>query len=449
MKTNQINMTEGPIFTKLIKFSFPLIFSGLLQLLFNAADIVVVGRFAGDNSLAAVGSTGPLINMLINLFVGISIGANVVAGNYFGRGDKARLERTVHTTMLLSVYSGIILTVAGVLLTGKILVLMQSPEDVLPLASLYLRILFSGVIAATVYNFGGALLRAKGDTKRPLYILCAAGVINVILNLIFVICFNMGVAGVAFATVLSQLISAVCIVYLLVNEEDGFKLSFGKLKVDWDIFIQILKIGIPAGIQGIIFSFSNVIIQSSVNSFGAVRVAGNSAAQSVEGFVYIAMNGFAQGILTFTSQNNGAGKVDRIKKAILITEICVLTAGLVLGDVAYFTGSTLLKMYSKNGEVIACGVERLSIICTTYFLCGMMDCMANVIRGMGYSLSPMLITLAGVCVIRMLWIFTVFQLPAFHTCLCIYMSYPISWFITLIVLTVFFVAIAKKSVKNI
>ena len=307
-KNYQIDMTNGSIVGKLIRFSGPLIFSGILQLLFNAADIVVVGRFAGDNSLAAVGSTSSLINLLVNLFVGLSVGTNVVAANYFGAGKKNELSKTVHTAILLSIYSGIILTIVGVIGAKQILRLMQSPEEVLVKATLYLQIYFGGITATMVYNFGSALLRAKGDTQRPLYILLFAGIINVVLNLIFVVFFKMDVAGVALATVISQTISAILVVSCLIKEEDEFKLNIKKLKMDRDIFIRIVKIGVPAGFQGIMFSFSNVIIQSSVNSFGAITIAGNSAASNLEGFVYVAMNGFAQGTLTFTSQNAGAAK---------------------------------------------------------------------------------------------------------------------------------------------
>lgn len=444
MKTNQINMTEGAIFSKLMSFSVPLIFTGLLQLLFNAADTVVLGRFAGYDSLAAVGATNALVNLLINLFVGLSIGANVVAANYYGSGQKERLSQTLHTAMLLSIYSGIALTIIGIVCAKQILQLMNAPEQVLVLSTLYLQIYFGGIIATMIYNFGAALLRAKGDTKRSLYILFAAGFINVILNLIFVIVFNMGVAGVAFATVISQSFAALCIVILLTKENDEFKLDLKKLRIDREIFIKIVKIGVPAGVQGIIFSFSNIIIQSSVNSFGAVTIAGNSAAQSLEGFVYIAMNCCAQGTLTFASQNIGAGKIDRVKKMAVRAEVFELLLGIILGNLVVFAGPFLLRIYSKSDLVVVAGMERLKIICTIYCLCGIMDCLANIIRGMGYSLIPMLITLTAVCGSRIIWLFTIFRIEKFHTCTTIYLSYPISWIIAIVCLFISLLSIFRK-----
>lgn len=448
MKNNQINMTEGAIFSKLMSFSVPLILTGLLQLLFNAADTVVVGRFAGDNSLAAVGATNALVNLLVNLFVGLSIGVNVVAANFYGAGQKERLVQTVHTAMLLSLYSGVALTVIGVVGAKKILLLMQAPKEVLELSTLYLQIYFGGIIATMLFNFGSALLRAKGDTKRPLYILLTAGFINVILNLIFVICFGMGVAGVGFATVISQSFAAVFIIAILLREEDEFRLSLKKLAVDREIFIKIVKIGVPAGVQGIIFSFSNIIIQSSVNTFGAVTIAGNSAAQSIEGFVYVAMNCCAQGTLTFTSQNIGAGKIDRVKKMAVQAELLEFLLGLILGNLVVFFGRSILRIYSENPAVIEAGMTRLKIICTIYFMCGVMDCFANIIRGMGYSLVPMLITLTAVCGSRIIWLFTVFRIPRFHSCSTIYLSYPISWMIAILCLLISLVSIFRKDFRQ-
>ena len=447
-KNYQLDMTNGSIVGKLIRFSGPLIFSGILQLLFNAADIVVVGRFAGDNSLAAVGSTSSLINLLVNLFVGLSVGTNVVAANYFGAGKKNELSKTVHTAILLSIYSGIILTIVGVIGAKQILRLMQSPEEVLVKATLYLQIYFGGITATMVYNFGSALLRAKGDTQRPLFILLFAGIINVVLNLIFVVFFKMDVAGVALATVISQTISAVLVLVCLIKEEDEFKLNIKKMKMDRDIFIRIVKIGVPAGFQGIMFSFSNVIIQSSVNSFGAITIAGNSAASNLEGFVYVAMNGFAQGTLTFTSQNAGATKYQRVKKVVIASEIIVMVIGLILGNLMYLCGRPLLGIYTDSPIVVDAGMERLSIICTTYCLCGMMDVAASAIRGLGHSLLPMFVTVIGVCGLRLLYIGTIFMLPQFHSCKMLFMSYPISWGITFIAQLVCFGIILKKIMKK-
>lgn len=440
----KIDMTEGPILSKLLLFSVPIIFSGLLQLLFNAADIIVVGRFAGHEALAAVGSTASLINLLINLFVGLSVGTNVVAANFFGAKKSKSLQDTVHTAILLSIYSGIILTVVGIVGAKKILQFMSAPDDVLSLAALYLKIYFGGITATMIYNFGSALLRAKGDTQRPLVILFLAGLVNVILNLVFVILFKMGVAGVAFATIISQSLAAIFIIVILIKETDDFKLELNKLSIDRDIFFRIVKVGVPAGFQGIMFSFSNVIIQSSVNSFGAIVMAGNSAAMTLEGFVYTAMNGFAQGTLTFTSQNYGAQKYDRIKNATWMSILVVIAIGNILGWLVVIFSKQLLGMYSPNEEVIESGCVRLAIICSTYCLCGMMDVIGNILRGIGHSILPMVVTMTGACGIRILWLATIFQIEKFHTTETIYYSYPISWFITFTVELFFFLVIFDK-----
>ncbi len=443
-RTNQIDMTEGPIFGKLLKFSIPLIASSVLQLFFNAADVVVVGRFAGDNSLAAVGSTGSLVNLLINLFMGLSVGTNVVVANYFGAKKKNELIDTIHTAMLVSVISGLILTVVGVIGAKPILTFMQSPEEVLNLAAIYLRIYFGGITATMVYNFGSAILRAKGDTKRPLYILFGAGILNFILNLVFVIPLKMDVAGVGLATVISQILAAILVIILLIKEPDDFHLNLRKLKINRMIFIQIVKIGLPAGFQGIMFSFSNVIIQSSVNTFGAIIIAGNSAAINLESFIYTAMNGFSQGSLTFCSQNLGAGKKDRIRKVVWISQASIIVIGGVLGALFLLFGRQLLGIFSKNPEVIDAGMIRLWIIFTTYFLCGMMDGMANSIRGIGHSLMPVISSLLGACIFRIIWLFTIFLIPQFHTPQTIFISYPISWILTFIANVIWYNKYMKK-----
>ncbi|MCQ2586337.1 MAG: MATE family efflux transporter [Treponema sp.] len=445
MRKNQIDMTEGSIVAKLVAFSVPLIISSILQLLFNAADIVVVGRFAGDNSLAAVGSTSSLINMLVNLFTGLATGTTVVAANYFGARDKTNLHDTVHTSMVVSVFSGLILTVIGIFGAKQILLMMGSPEEVLPLAQLYLKVYFGGITASMIYNFGSALLRAKGDTQRPLVILLVAGVINVILNLIFVIVFKMDVAGVALATVFSQGFAAVIVCVILVHENDDFHLNPAELKINRTIFFRIVRIGVPAGVQGILFSFSNVIIQSSVNSFGSIVVAGNSAASNIEGFVWTSMNGLSQGTMTFAGQNLGAGKTERIRKLPFVSQLMVIVEGLVLGNLVVLFSPTLLSLYTVNPDVIAEGVIRIKMVCTLYCLCGMMDCMANMIRGIGHSVLPMIVTIFGACGLRLLWIFTGFRyVERFHSITSLLATYPVSWFVTWSVLVVCFVVIYKK-----
>lgn len=445
---NQINMTEGGIFIKLLQFSIPLIFSSVLQLLFNAADVIVVGRFAGDNSLAAVGSTGSLINLLVNLFTGLATGTNVVAANYFGAGKFEKLEKTVHTSIVISIISGLVLTGSGVFGSKIILHLMQTPPAVLNLANTYLKIYFSGITATMIYNFGSAILRAKGDTKRPLYILLLAGIVNLILNVFFVVNLKMDVAGVGLATVISQFLSAVLVIVILLTEKDEFHLNIKKLSLDPAILRNIVKIGLPAGFQGIVFSFSNVIIQSSINTFGPIMIAGNAAAINLEGFIYTSMNGFSQGSLTFCSQNYGAKKFDRIKKVVVISQISIIVIGGILSFLFLLFGKQLLGLYTTSDEVIQAGMVRCWIIFTTYFLCGMMDGMANSIRGIGHSLMPVISSLTGACLFRIIWLFTVFLIPQFHQPVTIFISYPISWILTFVANLIFYRKYIKQMCKN-
>lgn len=447
-KSYEMDMCNGPILKKMLLFAIPLMCSSVLQLLFNAADIVVVGRFAGDNSLAAVGSNTALISLLTNLFIGLSIGANVLAARYYGAKEEKALSETVHTSMLLSVYSGMILTFIGLVGAKRILIWMQTPEEVLDLAALYLRIYFVGMTATMIYNFGSAVLRAIGDTKRPLYYLFVAGIINVILNLIFVIFMKLDVAGVALATVISQCISAFLVVRCLMGEKGGMKLILKKLHIYEDKFASILKIGLPAGFQGIVFSLSNVVIQSSVNLFGATVMAGNSAAANLEGFVYFAMNAFYQATISFTSQNMGAKKYGRINKIVLIGEACVVVTGVVLGNLLVLSGRSLLGFYSSSPEVIEAGMHRLYVISATYALCGMMDVMVGALRGIGYSVMPMIVSLIGACGLRLVWLATVFQVARFHNVFTIYVSYPITWMITLGVHIICFIWARKKVTKQ-
>lgn len=437
-------MVNGPILKKMLLFTIPLMFSSILQLLFNAADIVVVGRFAGDNSLAAVGCNGALINLMTNVFLGLSVGGNVLAARDYGAGDEEELSKTVHTAMLLGIISGLVLTVAGVIFAPQLLELMQTPENVLPLAALYLRIYFLGMTAMMVYNFGSALLRSIGDTKRPLYYLVAAGVINVILNLVFVIAFRMDVAGVGLATVISQCVSALLVVRCMMREQGGIRLIPRRLHIYKDKLIQIVQVGLPAGFQGAVFSLSNVVIQSSVNLFGETVVAGNSAAMNLEGFVYVSMNAFHQAAISFTSQNVGAGRRERIGKILLTAEGCVIVTGLLFGWVMYGFGRPLLHIYSNSSHVIDAGMVRMRIILLPYALCGMMDVVVGVLRGMGYSVGPMIMSLIGACGLRLVWIATVFQIPQFHNISTVYVSYPITWAITLVAQLLLYVYASKK-----
>lgn len=427
-KSYEMDMCSGPLTGKLLIFALPLMLSGILQLLFNAADIVVVGRFSGAHSLAAVGATSALINLLVNVFIGFSIGTNVLTAQGYGAKNEQAVSETVHTSILLSLVSGVILIGIGVVLARPLLELMATPEEVIDLAALYMRIYFVGMPAMMLYNFGAAILRAIGDTRRPLYFLVTAGIINVIFNLIFVVLFQMNVAGVALATVISQVISALLVLRCLLTMDGMCKLDLRKLHIHKDKLIWIVRIGLPAGLQGAVFSISNVLIQSSVNSFGAIAVAGNTAAGNLEGFIYTSMNSIYQTALSFTSQNMGAGNYKRVKKILGLCLIIVSIIGLVMGNGAVLLGPMLLRIYSTDPEVITYGMERMRIICTAYFLCGVMDVTVGSLRGMGYSFMPMIVSLLGACGLRVVWILTVFQWQ--HTQFSLYLSYPLSWFLT-------------------
>lgn len=446
-KTYEIDMCNGPLFGKILAFSIPLMLSSVLQLLFNAADIVVVGRFAGSTALAAVGSTTSLINLLTNLFIGFSVGANVLTARYYGAKKEQDVQDTVHSAILISMIGGIVLLILGVTITRQILFRMGTPEDVLPQAALYLKIYFIGMPATLLYNFGSSILRAIGDTKRPLYYLSAAGMINVALNLFLVIQFQLGVAGVAIATVTSQTISALLVLRCLSRLEGCCRLDMKKLRLNRDKTVQIVRIGFPAGLQGMVFSLSNILIQSSVNSFGSIAMAGNTAAMNIEGFIYMAMNTFQQTCLNFSSQNYGAGKPERIRKVLFLCLGMVTTVGLVCGIGAFLAGKPLLSIYSSDPEVIEYGLLRMSIICTTYCLCGIMDVMVGALRGIGYSFMPTIVSLLGACGLRILWIFTFFQWNRSLTSL--YISYPITWIITGITHMICYAIIWKKVVNPI
>ena len=428
--TYEIDMCSGAILPKLLKFTLPLMCSGILQLLFNAADIIVVGRYAGDNALAAVGSNTSLINLLVNLFIGLSVGANILAARFYGARDREGIRQTVHTAMLISIISGAFLAVVGALGAERILMWMQSPEEVRALAAVYLRIYFLGMPATMLYNFGAALLRATGDTQRPLYYLTFAGVVNVALNLLLVIVFHMDVAGVAIATVASQIISAALVVRCMMRTSGAVHLELRELKIYPIRLKQILQVGLPAGFQGILFSLSNVFIQSSVNSFGEIVVAGNAAAANIEGFIYVAMNSIYQATVSFVSQNYGAGRYERLRPILFRALACVVFVGLLLGNGAVLFGPQLLGIYSDSAPVIAAGVARMKVLCTTYFLCGIMEIMVAMLRGLGYSVMPMIVSLVGACGLRLVWIATLFRIPAFHSMTTLYWSYPVSWIIT-------------------
>ncbi len=445
-KTYEIDMCEGPLLGKILLFSTPLMLSGILQLLFNAADIIVVGRYAGSTALAAVGSTSSLINLMINVFIGLSVGTNVLIARFYGAKQREEISQTVHTAISLSIISGLFLTLTGFLFSKPLLLVMGTPSDVISQSTLYMRIYFFGMPVIMLYNFGSAILRATGDTKRPLYYLLFAGIINVILNLIFVIVFHMGVAGVSLATVLSQCISAGLVVFCLIRECGDCHLDIKKLTIHKDKMFKILQIGLPAGIQGALFSASNVLIQSSINSFGSVAMAGSTAAANIEGFIYTAMNSMHQTAVSFTSQNYGARKIHRINKILFLCLVIVCMIGITLGTSAYYFGNQLLRIYSTDPKVIAFGLLRMRIICVTYALCGIMDVLVGTLRGLGYSVMPMIVSLLGACGLRILWIFTVFQLH--HTLISLYLSYPITWIITATAHAICFYFVRSILVKN-
>ena len=439
-----IDMCSGALLPKILTFALPLMCSSVLQLLFNAADIVVVGKFAGDNSLAAVGSNAALINLLVNLFVGLSVGANILAARFIGAGNKDALHQTVHTSMLLALLSGILLAVVGVTTAKPLLHLMQVPDSILPLAALYLRIYFLGMPATMLYNFGAALLRSVGDTRRPLYYLIAAGIVNVVLNLVFVIFCRMDVAGVGLATVISQCLSAFLVVRCLTREEGDIRLDLRALRITPNRLWQILEIGIPSGVQGLAFSLSNVIIQAAINGFGETVISGNTAASNIEGFIYVACNAFYQANVAFTSQNYGAGKLERLRPIAICSAACSASVAVIGGLLGYFFGPQLLHIYSNSDTVAAAGMVRITILFLPYVLCALMDVIVGSIRGIGYSVLPMIVTLLGACAFRMVWIATIFRVPQYHTPEVIYWSYPVSWGLTFLAHLVCYFIVARR-----
>ena len=424
----EMDMTTGRLLPKVLAFSGPLILTGILQLLYNAADIVVVGRFAGPQALAAVGSTGALINLLVNVFMGLSVGASVVVARAYGAGDNASVSTGVHTAITVAGVAGVLVGVLGFVASHPLLKWMGSPDDVLDMATLYMKIFFVGMPANMLYNFGAAILRAVGDTRRPLYYLTVSGILNVLLNLVLVIVFHMGVAGVAIATVASQVMSMALVMICLIRSDGPIHLDLRKLRIHLSQLVEIVRVGLPAGLQGSLFSISNVLIQSSVNSFGSLVMAGNSAGSNLEGFVYTSMNAIHQADLTFASQNLGAGQFKRVRRVMWVCLGTVTAIGLGMGLVFLAFGNQLVSIYNSDPEVIHYGMTRLKIILPTYFLCGLMDVMVGQLRGVGYSILPMMISLTGACLLRVVWIYTFFA--ANPTLEVLYISYPVSWLIT-------------------
>ena len=448
MKQNkyEIDMCNGSIMDKLISFSLPLMLSGILQLMFNAVDIIVVGRFSGSVALAAVGSTTALINVFTNLFIGISLGANVLAARFFAAGKEKEMSETVHTAITLALISGVIMAFVGLIFSRGALELMDTPEDVIGQSTLYMKIYFLGMPFFMLYNYGAAILRAVGDTKRPLIFLIISGVVNAGLNMILVIVFHLDVEGGAIATVISQLISCVLVLRCLYRSQTSYQLRFSKLKINTAYLKQIFQVGIPAGIQSTVINFSNALLQSSVNSFGSIAMAGYTAANNIFGFLYMSVNSVTQACMSFTSQNYGVRKYKRMDKVLIDCIIISVVTALTLGCSAYFFGPEILKIYTKDSEVIQCGMEIMAYTTVPYFLCGIMDLFPGALRGMGHSAVPMILSVIGTVGTRIVWIFGIF--PNHRSLSVLFISYPASWILTIVMQVICFYFVRRKVHKS-
>ena len=448
MKANSKNMLTGPLFLGIVSYTVPIILTSLLQLLFNAADLMVVGRFCGSVSVAAVGATGAVTNLIVNLFIGLSVGAGVKVAHGLGSQSYEEVHRTVHTELPVALVSGAVLTGIGVACSKTFLTWMGTPENVLSLSSVYMQIYFGGITFNMVYNYCASILRAAGDTRSPLIYLSIAGVLNVVLNVIFVTLFHMNVAGVALATVISQALSAALVVLALMRRKDACRLELRKMRFYRLQLLKMIRIGLPAGVQGSLFSISNVMIQSSVNSFGDVFMSGNAAAGNIEGFVYVIQNAFHQTAVNYIGQNAGARRYDRVKKILWICLGSVTVAGLTAGGLAYGFGRQLLGIYiTDSQQAIDYGMIRMAFICIPYFLCGLMDVSTGALRGLGSSVPPMIISVLGVCGLRLTWIYTVFKIPEYHTPQCLYFSYTVSWTVTFLIQIAAFVLVYRRHLR--
>ena len=439
-KKYEIDMCNGTLLDKLISFAFPLMLSGILQLMFNAVDIIVVGNFSGSQALAAVGSTTSLINLFINLFIGISLGANVLAARYYAAGKDKEMSETVHSAMALALISGVVMLFVGLIFARGALELMDTPDDVIDQSTLYMRIYFLGMPFFMMYNYGAAILRAVGDTKRPLLFLVIAGIVNAGLNMFLVIVFHLGVAGVAISTVISQMISCVLVIICLYRTQSSYQLRFSKLR--WEYIKQICKVGIPAGVQSMVINFSNVLLQSSVNSFGSIAMAGYTAANNIFGFLFASINSVTQACMSFTSQNYSVGKYKRMTKVLFECIGLSMAVSLTLGCSAYFFGNKILWIYTDNAAVVKAGMEVLTYSTVTYFLCGIMDLFPGALRGMGYSTVPMILSVVGTVGTRLVWIYGVF--PKHRSLDVLFISYPASWFITIVFQVICYIIVRKK-----
>ena len=435
-------MCNGTIMDKLISFSIPLMLSGILQLMFNAVDIVVVGRFSGSQALAAVGSTTALINVFTNLFIGISLGANVLAARYYATGKTKEMSETVHTAIALALVSGVAMAVIGVVFARGALEIMGTPDDVIAKSTLYMQIYFCGMPFFMMYNYGAAILRAVGDTKRPLIFLIVSGVINAVLNLFLVIVFHLDVAGVGIATVISQLVSCILVLRCLHHTESSYQLHLAKLRIRSVYLKQIFEVGVPAGIQSTVINISNAMLQSSVNSFGSIAMAGYTASNNIFGFLYVSVNSFTQACMSFTSQNYGVKKLKRMDRVLIDCMILSVVVTLILGSSVYIFGPELLHIYSNQADVIKYGMEIFSYTTVTYFLCGLMDLFPGALRGMGYSTVPMILSIIGTVGVRIIWIYGLF--PSHRSLTFLFLSYPVSWIATIIMQVICFWFVRKK-----
>ena len=438
----EIDMCNGTIMDKLISFALPLMLSGVLQLMFNAVDIIVVGRFTGSQALVAVGSTSALINIFTNLFIGISLGSNVLAARFYAAGKSKEMSETVHTSITIALISGIIMAFVGAIFAKGALELMDTPDDVIDQSVLYMRIYFMGMPFFMLYNYGAAILRAVGDTKRPLLFLIISGITNAVLNLILVIVFGLGVAGVAIATVIAQLISCVLVLACLCRSQSSYRLYFNKLGIRGDYMVQIFKVGVPAGIQSVVINFSNALLQSSVNSFGSTAMAGYTAANNLLGFLYVSINSVTQACMSFTSQNLGVGKFKRMDRVLIDCIILSVAVSIVMGSSFYIFGRQLIGIYTSDAEVVKCGMEILAYTTLTYFLCGIMDLIPGALRGMGYSAVPMVLSVIGTVGTRVFWIFGIF--PYYRSLGILFVSYPASWGLTIVLQAACFYFVRKR-----
>lgn len=449
MKLKNRDMLSGPLFSNMILYTIPIILTSFLQLLFNAADLMIVGQFSGGSCVGAVGATGAITGLLVGFFSGLSTGAGITVGHALGSREESEVHKTVHTTLPLALICGSILTVIGVFSAETLLQMMDTPENLLPLATVYMQIYFTGSTFTIIYNYCAAILRASGDTKSPLIFLSISGVLNVVLNILFVVVWHMDVAGVAWATVISQAVSALLVVRTLMRRTDACRLELTELRIHKKQFLKMLRIGLPSGIQCSLFYIANVIIQSSLNSFGDVFITGNSAATNIEGFASAFIGAFQQTAVNYTSQNIGARQYKRVAKILKIGYACVGVAGLAIGLLFYFTGPALLSVYIPDSmQAVEYGMIRLTYICVPYFLCGLMFVSGGALTGTGAAFIPMLISILGVCGIRVGWVYTVFQLPGFHTPECLFLSFPVSWGITCLLQTIVFLYVYRRRLRE-